>query len=181
MGRMPTVIQIIFTQRNISSIRYALLLLTIFIFRISFAQVIISNNAQQKYRAVKWGLNEGLSHGSVFHMIKDVNGFLWIGTQNELSRFDGNVFKNYYHDPNKSGTINARNTGGGMVEDSLHNIWIGTDKGVYRYDVKADTFTLLLSAKPYTGVFWPLRMKSSALKMVQLLPHITYILLQKKP
>jgi len=153
MGRMPTVIQIIFTQRNISSIRYALLLLTILIFRVSFAQVIISNNAQQKYRAVKWGLNEGLSHGSVFHMIKDVNGFLWIGTQNELSRFDGSVFKNYYHDPNKPGTINAGNTGGGMVEDSLHNIWIGTDKGVCRYDIQADTFTSFLPATPYTVVF----------------------------
>ena len=29
----------------------------------------------------------------------------------------------------------------GLVEDSLHNIWIGTDKGLSRYDIKADTLT----------------------------------------
>ena len=29
----------------------------------------------------------------------------------------------------------------GLVEDSLNNIWIGTDKGLSRYDMKADTFT----------------------------------------
>src|SRR5687768_13723499 len=101
MSRELAGIKIIFMKQKIFSIRHALLLLTILIVRISFAQVTIINNAQQKYRAVKWGLNEGLSHGSVYHMIKDVNGFLWIGTQNELSRFDGNVFKNYYPDPNK--------------------------------------------------------------------------------
>ncbi|MGZ8559668.1 MAG: ligand-binding sensor domain-containing protein, partial [Chitinophagaceae bacterium] len=140
-------------KRKFFSIRYALLLLTILIGRISFAQLTIINKAQEKYRAVKWGLNEGLSQGSAHFMLKDVNGFLWIGTQGELSRFDGSVFKNYYYDPNKSGTINAKNTGGGMVEDSLHNIWIGTDKGVYRYDIKADTFTLFLPATPYTAVF----------------------------
>lgn len=114
-------------------------------------------NAQDKYRAVNWGLNEGLSHARVSYMLKDINGFLWIGTQGGLSRFDGSVFTNYYYDPKKTGTINAGNTGGGLVEDSLHNIWIGTDKGVYRYDIKADTFTRFLPAKPFAAVFWATR------------------------
>ena len=35
---------------------------------------------------------------------------------------------------------------GGLVEDSLHNIWIGTDNGLYRYDIKADTFAHFLPA-----------------------------------
>jgi len=106
----------------------------------------LSITAQEKYRAVQWGLKEGLSQGCAYHMLKDANGFLWIGTQGGLSRFDGSIFKNYYHDPHKSGTINAGDTGGGIVEDSLHNIWIGTDKGLYRYDIKADTFTHFLPA-----------------------------------
>ena len=149
MDRMPAAIQIIFTKRNISSIRYALLLLTILIVRISFAQVSITNKTKANYRAVNWGLKEGLSQACAFHMLKDVNGFLWIGTQGDLSRFDGSVFKNYYHDPNKSGTISPGMTGGGLVEDSLHNIWIGTNKGLSRYDIKADTFTRFLPATPF--------------------------------
>lgn len=128
-----------------------------FSFKFSIAQHAKEEILYNKYRAVHWSIEEGLSQACATFMLKDVNGFLWIGTQGGLSRFDGSVFKNYYHDPNKSGTINAGNTGGGMVEDSLHNIWIGTDKGVYRYDIKADTFTLLLPAKPYAAVFWATR------------------------
>ena len=33
-----------------------------------------------------------------------------------------------------------------MVEDSLHNIWIGTNNGLFRYDIKADTFAHFLPA-----------------------------------
>lgn len=97
--------------------------------------------AQDKYRAVHWDLQDGLSQAETYHMIKDVNGFLWIGTKGNLSRFDGSTFKNFYYDPKKTGTIDASYTGGGLVEDSLHNIWIGTDIALFRYDIKAETFS----------------------------------------
>src|SRR5437867_2027642 len=96
-----------------------------FFFYIIAILIFLNSSAQDKYRAVNWGIHEGLSQACATFMLKDVNGFLWIGTQGDLSRFDGSVFKNYYHDPNKPGTIDAENTGGGMVEGSLHNIWIG--------------------------------------------------------
>src|SRR5678810_756671 len=112
------------------------------------AQEYMREASADKYRAVYWGLNDGLSQACVYQMRQDVNGFLWMGTQGELSRFDGSIFKNYYHDPKKSGTINATVTHLGLVEDSLHNIWIGTNNGLYRYDIKADTFTRSLPAAP---------------------------------
>ena len=114
----------------------------------SFSQLQKIKTKPDQYRAVNWGLNDGLSQACVYQMRQDVNGFLWMGTQGELSRFDGSVFKNYYHDPKKSGTINAKYTAFGLVEDSLHNIWTGTNNGLHRYDIKADTFTRLLSAAP---------------------------------
>ena len=58
-------------------------------------------NAQEKYRAVNWGLDEGLSQGEVYAMIRDVNGFLWVATPFGLNRFDGSSFKKYYADKNK--------------------------------------------------------------------------------
>ena len=117
-----------------------------FVAAFAIAQQTKNESTGDKYRAVNWGLKEGLSQGEVYHILKDVNGFLWIGTGGGLSRFDGSRFKNYHHDPKKSGTIDAGNTSGGLVEDSLHNIWIGTDKGLYRYDIKADTFSHFLPA-----------------------------------
>ena len=90
-------------------------------------------------------------------MIRDANGFLWVGSfggnaTDELCRFDGAVFKTYPPNDNKSGAINS-----GMIfafkEDSLHNIWISTYKGISRYDIKADTFTnfLPLLDTPYSN------------------------------
>ena len=79
-------------------------------------------------------------------MIKDSKGFLWIGSTTpggELCRFDGATFKKYFPDPQKSGTINSDYIQS-FEEDSLHNIWIGTGKGISRYDIKADTFTNFL-------------------------------------
>jgi len=92
------------------------------------------------YRAVNWTIYNGLSQGENYFMIKDANGFLWTGTKNGLNRFDGSLVKNYYHDPHNSHSIVSSNILG-FTEDSLHNIWIGTDRGLSRLDFKADTFT----------------------------------------
>ena len=77
-------------------------------------------------------------------MLKDVNGFLWFGSQyGEVSRFNGSSFKQYFPDKNKPKPI-RRNHCFSFVEDSLHNIWIGTNKGLSAYDIRADTFTNLM-------------------------------------
>ena len=140
MNWMIAAIRIILMRRSVSSRRHVLLLPAILFIHISIAQFSIVNNAQNKYRAVHWGPAEGLSHAEVYHIIKDINGFLWVGTTNGLNRFDGNKFKIFFHDPENSSTIGG-NTILGFVEDSVNNIWIGTDKGLSRYDIKADSFT----------------------------------------
>jgi ligand-binding sensor domain-containing protein len=33
---------------------------------------------------------------------------------------------------------------GGLVEDSLHNIWIGTNTGLSRYNIRTEDFTNFL-------------------------------------
>ena len=113
-------------------------------------------SGQEKYRYVHWGEGEGLSGGNHNVMLKDKNGFLWIGTGSGLNRFDGNTFKNYVPDKNKPGAvIDAAITN--LIEDSLHNIWVGTNNGLSRYDIKADTFTNFLPAHPvykFVIPFW---------------------------
>ena len=112
---------------------------------------LINVTAQEKYRAVHWGLDEGLSQGETYHMIKDVNGFLWIGTRLGLNRFDGNTFKVYLHQRNNSKSIVDDHVISGLVEDSLHNIWIGADIGLSRYNIKTDDFTNFF---PAASPFW---------------------------
>ncbi len=100
---------------------------------------------ESKYRAINWGIENGLSQAETWCMLKDINGFLWIGTRFGLNRFDGSVFKNYFAGKNRNDEI-IGNFIISLIEDSLRNIWLGTDKGLSRYDIKADTFTHFLPA-----------------------------------
>jgi len=111
------------------------------------------HNPEDSYRATHWGLDEGLSQGETYNILKDVYGFMWIATRNGLNRFDGSKIKIYYHDPKDSRSIGYDGTHGGMVEDSAHNLWIATNNdflsfGLSRYDIKADTFTNFLPQAP---------------------------------
>src|SRR5665213_2021353 len=100
----------------------------------SIAQQSTKEVPVSNYRAVNWGLDEGLSESGVSDMIKDVNGFLWIATPFGLNRFDGYTFKKYFADETKKNKTIPGNNIIGLIEDSLHNIWIGTDKGLSCYD-----------------------------------------------
>ncbi len=113
----------------------------------SIAQLQKNNIPENKYRAMNWTTENGLSQDEVYEMIKDINGFLWIGTRYGLNRFDGSTVKNYFADKTKQNKTIISNEIHGLIEDSLHNIWIGTDKGLSCYDIKADTFRHFLS--PY--------------------------------
>jgi len=112
---------------------------------ITLAQQPEKQATENEYHLVNWNSENGLIYGRVNCMLKDKNGFLWIGTEKALNRFDGSIFKNYLDPKSKNQKI-AGNFINSLIEDSLHNIWIGTDKGLSRYDIKADTFKSFFSA-----------------------------------
>jgi ligand-binding sensor domain-containing protein len=107
-----------------------------------FAQKV---NKPDQYRAVLWTSQDGLNTDYLNVMLKDAKGFLWIGsTVGELTRFDGARFKRFIPNPKKPGAINASGVTA-FVEDSLHNIWIATQRGLSRYDIQTDLFTNFLA------------------------------------
>ncbi len=102
------------------------------------------------YRATSWVRSDGLTLDRKNSMLKDVNGFLWIISPVGLNRFDGSTFKIFYPEIDVPGSISGAYSFS-LVEDSLHNIWVGTNKGISRYDIKADTFRNFSPAVLSTG------------------------------
>jgi ligand-binding sensor domain-containing protein/serine phosphatase RsbU (regulator of sigma subunit) len=88
----------------------------------------ISTHAQN--RAFKnIGVNDGLPSATVYDIIQDSRGFLWIGTDNGLAIYDGNKFETYTIKNGIAGNIVRK-----IFEDKNGNIWIGTNGGLSIYD-----------------------------------------------
>jgi ligand-binding sensor domain-containing protein len=76
-------------------------------------------------------------------IFQDSRGFLWIGTQNGLNRYDGYTFKIFKHDPQDSTTI-SNNIIWKIFEDCSQNLWIGTANGLNKFDHATETFVRYL-------------------------------------
>ncbi|MEO6978238.1 MAG: two-component regulator propeller domain-containing protein, partial [Mucilaginibacter sp.] len=73
---------------------------------------------------MKYGQPEGLPSYNIRQIIKDQNGFLWIGTQDCLTRFDGKSFLSY----TKQSVPKRRISGPDVrkiIEDTAHHaLWV---------------------------------------------------------
>jgi serine phosphatase RsbU (regulator of sigma subunit)/ligand-binding sensor domain-containing protein len=88
-------------------------------------------------------VRQGLSQGTVNCILQDAQGFMWLGTQDGLNRFDGYDMKVFKHDPADPKTLND-NFIVFLGEDSSRTLWIGTlknPKTLNRYDRRTESFT----------------------------------------
>lgn len=84
-------------------------------------------------------LNEGLSQNEVRSIVQDHRGLMWMGTQDGLNCYDGQVIKKYRHNPFDSTTLSHDDITF-LYEDSRHHLWVGTTKGLNRQPVRQNTF-----------------------------------------
>jgi len=84
-----------------------------------------------------------LSQNSVWSLLQDRQGVIWISTTDGLNKFDGHTFKNYRNSVKDKSTISC-NTNALIFEDSEGKIWLTHQKGVSIYYPKADTFNNLI-------------------------------------
>ena len=88
--------------------------------------------AISQYRVDRWTKWEGLPQNSVLAMAEDSRGYVWLGTQEGLSRFDGTAFRSFrLEDTPELGD----NYISALYAEADGSLWIGTANGrVRRYD-----------------------------------------------
>lgn len=79
-----------------------------------------------------YGAKAGLVQNAIFSMMRDANGFLWLGTTNGLIRFDGLEFKSY-NGPVYDSQVCVSERINKMWDDAHDFIWMETYDGEIRY------------------------------------------------
>lgn len=94
----------------------------------------------QQIRFRNYSVAEGLPSSTVRAIEQDDQGYLWFGTKNGISRFDGYQFRNFQYKKNDSTSL-----GNNFIHclariDSTH-LWVGTENGVYILDLEKEQFS----------------------------------------
>jgi len=85
------------------------------------------------------GLEEGLPQESVLAILQDHTGFMWLGTQAGLARFDGYRHRVFRNDPNDATSL-PDNYVQAAYEDGNRQLWFGTRGGLVRFDAARQSF-----------------------------------------
>src|SRR5512133_1805731 len=97
------------------------------------------NSFAQTYQFDHFSFSQGLSNSHITTIHQDSTGFVWIGTEDGLNRFDGYNFRVYRTIPDNSNTLPDNNilcTCNGKGDD----FWVGTYTGVVKYLSSLDRF-----------------------------------------
>ena len=86
---------------------------------------------------------DGLPENTGQAIIQDRQGFVWIGTQNGLTRYDGYQFKTYQHNPGVDSSL-SNNQVESLYEDSDGYLWVSTRNGLNRFDPYRERFEAFL-------------------------------------
>lgn len=108
--------------------------------------------SQEEHYALKQvAVEQGLSQSTIHSLHRDDLGRLWLGTKNGLNCYDGVQMKNYFHNPNEAGSL-PDNYIYFVTQDRNKTLWIGTGKGLVRYNEDRDAF-VHIEEQPNTDSF----------------------------
>lgn len=109
---------------------------TVFFFLIALMAGL--NTYSQQMFLTSYTMDDGLSANRVYSITQDSCGFIWLGTDDGLSRFDGIRFKNY--DFSRLIDETTSNSVRKIFIDSRKRMWIGLDNGIVIYNPYCDSF-----------------------------------------
>ncbi len=96
-------------------------------------------SAQPQLRFQNFDTRDGLSHYLVNCLFIDSRGFLWIGTEFGLNRFDGVTFEKWFHISGDTASL-LNNKIISITEDQHEQLWLATEKGISIYLLKTGRF-----------------------------------------
>lgn len=82
-------------------------------------------------------INQGLSNNYCQGIVQDRQGFIWIGTESGLNRFDGHEFKTFYYSDIDLNSLNSNELNDIYADKKNDIIWAGTERdglNCYHYD-----------------------------------------------
>ena len=95
------------------------------------------------------GSERGLVQGSVSAMTQDRQGFVWVGTQGGLHRYDGERYRLFRHDPTDPASLPDSFVTALAQDASGHALWVGTySQYVARLDLRNGRIQRLAQATP---------------------------------
>jgi signal transduction histidine kinase/ligand-binding sensor domain-containing protein/CheY-like chemotaxis protein len=84
--------------------------------------------------------SDGLSQSTVMSILQDSQGYLWLGTESGLDRYDGYAIREYRRQRGNSGGL-ASDYIWAIAEDSHNNLWLASDGGgIEHWDRATDRF-----------------------------------------
>ena len=96
--------------------------------------------AAQTLNLGKFGIEEGLPQSSIYTMLEDKNGNIWVGTMNGVSKYNGLNFENFNK---KDGLAENRVTSSCLDKDG--DIWFGHwSGGITKYDAVSKKFSEII-------------------------------------
>ncbi|MGH8107738.1 MAG: ligand-binding sensor domain-containing protein, partial [Arenimonas sp.] len=103
-------------------------------------------------RFQRYGVENGLSQTTIRDLYQDQQGFIWLGTQDGLNRFDGYEFRIYRNDPAKENTIGDNHII--AIENAAsEGFWVGTQSGgLALYDPSKDEFKRFQAAGKFGDI-----------------------------
>jgi ligand-binding sensor domain-containing protein len=128
---------------------------------------------------VHFGPEQGLNSNTIYSILQDKSGNVWVGANNGLYRYDGTKFESIPINLNTNNLSYSSNTNSNlpatenavwsMMQDRKGTLWFGTDEAVYCYDGIA--FKRFLDNPGFInknslqlkGIFWILETKNGSI------------------
>ncbi len=103
------------------------------------------NLASQEFKFNHITTDDGLSQATVNCFYQDSKGFMWMGTNDGLNRYDAHSFKVYKNKKNDSLSISG-DLITSIAGDKYGNLWVGTrNEGINFYNKDTEKFTRYLN------------------------------------
>ena len=120
--------------------RYCLFIIALF-----YTQTLAAQADSLRFSSM--GIEDGLPDATITGIAQDADGFLWLGTANGLSRYDGTAFRNFFRDSSKN-SLPGNNIQNIINYDADHLV-IATTSGLALLNTRTLQFrNFVVNSKP---------------------------------